>query len=160
MASTDVKILYVRVPGGEVPPVPALAPKVGPLKLSPKSVGEDLAKATKDWKGMRVTCKLTVINRKVSVEIIPSATALLIKALKEPPRDKKKEKEIQHDGDITFADVMNIAKVMQPRSMAKDLKGTVLEMLGTARAIGCTIDGQDPEDLTAEIHENGLPADQ
>ena len=29
----DVKILFVRVPGGEVPPVPALAPKVGPLKL-------------------------------------------------------------------------------------------------------------------------------
>jgi len=49
---------------------------------SPKSVGEDLAKATKDWKGMRVTCKLLVVNRKVSVEVIPSATALLIKALK------------------------------------------------------------------------------
>merc|ERR1712118_516294 len=78
-----VKTLFVRVPGGEVPPVPALAPKVGPLKLSPKSVGEDLAKATKDWKGMRVTCKLLVVNRKVSVEVIPSATALLIKSLNE-----------------------------------------------------------------------------
>ena len=52
---------------------------------SPKSVGEDLAKATKDWKGMRVTCKLLVVNRKVSVEVIPSATALLIKALKVCP---------------------------------------------------------------------------
>ena len=31
---------------------------------------------------MRVTCKLLVVNRKVSVEVIPSATALLIKALK------------------------------------------------------------------------------
>merc|ERR1712144_90613 len=109
MVADDIKTLFVRVPGGEVPPVPALAPKVGPLKLSPKSVGEDLAKATKDWKGMRVTCKLLVVNRKVSVEVIPSAPALLIKALKEPPRDKKKEKEIQHDGDITFADLMNIA---------------------------------------------------
>merc|ERR1712185_484394 len=153
----DVKILFVRAPGGEVPPVPALAPKVGPLKLSPKSVGEDLAKATKDWKGMRVTCKLTVINRKVSVEVIPSATALLIKALKEPPRDKKKEKEIQHDGDITFEDLMSIAEQIKGRSMAKEMSGVVKEILGTARAIGCTIDGRDPEDWVEEINENGLP---
>merc|ERR1739841_282935 len=76
----------------------------GTPQAVPQVLGEDLAKATKDWKGMRVTCKLLVVNRKVSVEVIPSATALLIKALKEPPRDKKKEKEIQHDGDITFAD--------------------------------------------------------
>merc|ERR1711904_572726 len=90
----DVKTLFVRVPGGEVPPVPAPAPKVGPLKLSPKSVGEDLCKATKDWKGMKVTCELLVQNRKVTVEVVPSATALLIKALKEPPRDRKKVKHI------------------------------------------------------------------
>ena len=39
----DVKILFVRVPGGEVPPVPALAPKVGPLKLvtAPSSIARD-----------------------------------------------------------------------------------------------------------------------
>merc|ERR1712080_59396 len=86
----EIKTIIVRVPGGEVPPVPALAPKVGPMKLSPKSVGEDLCKATKEWKGMRVTCKLHVQNRKVTVEVVPSATALLIKALKEPPRDRKK----------------------------------------------------------------------
>merc|ERR1711959_531448 len=141
-ASEDIKTLFVRVPGGEVPPVPALAPKVGPLKLSPKSVGEDLAKATKDWKGMRVTCKLLVVNRKVSVEVIPSATALLIKALKEPPRDKKKEKEIQHDGDITFADLMAIANQMRERSMAKDMAGTVKEILGTARLLAAQLMGR------------------
>merc|ERR1712188_361855 len=151
MAADDIKTLFVRVPGGEVPPVPALAPKVGPLKLSPKSVGEDLAKATKDWKGMRVACKLLVVNRKVSMKVIPSATAVLIKALKEPPRDKKKEKEIQHDGDLSFDDVMAIAEKMRPRSMAKDMAGTVKEVLGTARAIGCTVDGGEPETVTEQI---------
>jgi len=29
----ELKIIMVRVPGGEIPPVPALAPKVGPFKL-------------------------------------------------------------------------------------------------------------------------------
>merc|ERR1712144_139592 len=147
-ANDDVKIIMVRVPGGEVPPVPALAPKVGPHKLSPKSVGEDLCKATKEWKGMNVTCKLIVQNRKVTVEVVPSATALIIKALKEPPRDRKKVKNISHDGNISMDDVFGIARAMSGRSNAKTLKGTVLEVLGTCRALGCTIDNEDAEDCT------------
>ena len=34
---------------------------------SPKKVGEDIQKSTLDWKGLRVTVKLTVINRVASV---------------------------------------------------------------------------------------------
>ena len=53
--------------------------------------GEDIAKETaKEWKGLRVTCKLTVQNRVAKVSVIPSAGALVIKALKEPIRDRKK----------------------------------------------------------------------
>ncbi len=44
----------------------SLAPKIGPLGLSPKKIGEDIAKETaRDWKGLRVTVKLTVQNRQV-----------------------------------------------------------------------------------------------
>lgn len=54
-------------------------------------IGEDIAKETaKEWKGLRVTCKLTVQNRQAKVTVIPSAAALVIKALKEPARDRKK----------------------------------------------------------------------
>merc|ERR1712188_297815 len=161
MASDEVKIIVVRVPGGEVPPVPALAPKVGPMKLSPKSVGEDLCKATKEWKGMRVTCKLHVQNRKVTVEVVPSATALLIKALKEPPRDRKKVKHISHDGNISWDDVYAVAKTMRSRSNAKTMQGTILEVLVTCRGLGCTIDGEYAEDCTDAIHngEHECPTD-
>merc|ERR1712144_86776 len=153
-ANDDVKIIMVRVPGGEVPPVPALAPKVGPHKLSPKSVGEDLCKATKEWKGMNVTCKLLVQNRKVTVEVVPSATALIIKALKEPPRDRKKVKNISHDGNISWDDVYGVARAMRSRSNAKTFKGTVLEVLGTCRGLGCTIDGDDAEDATDAVQDD------
>merc|ERR1711964_388198 len=152
----EVKTIIVRVPGGEVPPVPALAPKVGPHKLSPKSVGEDLCKATKEWKGMRVTCKLHVQNRKVAVEVVPSATALLIKALKEPPRDRKKVKNISHDGNITWDDVLSAARIMKDRSMAKDLSGVCRELLGTAHSIGCTVDNEHPHDLIEKIRAGEL----
>lgn len=70
----------------------SLAPKIGPLGLSPKKVGDDIMKATSDWKGLKVTVKLVIQNRQAKVEIVPSAASLLIKALKEPPRDRKKVK--------------------------------------------------------------------
>jgi large subunit ribosomal protein L12e len=63
----EVKIIILRAVGGEVAPASALAPKIGPLGLSPKKVGEDICKATKDWAGMNVTCKLTVQNRQAAV---------------------------------------------------------------------------------------------
>ena len=59
-------------------------------------IGEDIAKETaKEWKGLRVTCKLSVQNRIAKVSVIPSAAALVIKALKEPVRDRKKVGALQ-----------------------------------------------------------------
>merc|ERR1711907_838633 len=128
---TEVKFIYCRVTGGEVPGGSALAPKIGPLGMSPKKVGDDIAKATKQWKGLRVTVKLICQNRVAKVEVVPSASSLVIKALKEPERDRKKVKNIQHTG--------NIPRTMWERSMARELVGTVKEVLGTAQSTGCNV---------------------
>jgi large subunit ribosomal protein L12e len=45
----DSAYSHLRATGGEVGASSALAPKIGPLGLSPKKVGEDIAKATGDW---------------------------------------------------------------------------------------------------------------
>ncbi|KAF2312070.1 hypothetical protein GH714_027947 [Hevea brasiliensis] len=153
---SQVVDVFVRVTGGEVGAASSLAPKIGPLGLSPKKIGEDIAKETaKDWKGLRVTVKLTVQNRQAKVTVVPSAAALVIKALKEPERDRKKTKNIKHSGNISLDDVIEIAKVMRPRSMAKDLSGTVKEILGTCVSVGCTVDGKNPKDLQQEITDAG-----
>jgi hypothetical protein len=52
------------------------------IRQSPKKVGEDIAKATGDWKGLRVTVQLTIQNRQAAVSVVPSASSLVIKALK------------------------------------------------------------------------------
>lgn len=62
------------------------------LAQSPKKVGEDIAKGTQDWKGLKITVQLTIQNRQAAVSVVPSASSLVIKALKEPPRDRKKQK--------------------------------------------------------------------
>merc|ERR1739843_84351 len=126
--------VYLRAVGGEVGATSSLAPKVGPLGLSPKKIGDDICKNTKEWKGLKVTVKLTIQNRQATVSVVPSASSLIIKALKEPPRDRKKVKNIKHDGNITWDDVLTAARTMKERSMARDLSGVCREMLGTAFA--------------------------
>merc|ERR1711937_174662 len=153
---TAIIIVCLRTVGGEVAPTASLAPKVGPLGLSPKKVGDDICKNTKEWKGLKVTVKLTIQNRQATVSIVPSASSLIIKALKEPPRDRKKVKNIKHDGNITFDDILSAARIMRERSMARDLSGVCREILGTANSIGCTVDGESPMDIIQKIRDGEL----
>ena len=152
----DVQYVYVRAVGGEVGATSALAPKLGPLKLPPKKVGEDIAKATQDWRGIRITVKLTVQNRQATVEVVPTSTSLVMKALKEPVRDRKKEKHVKHNGNITLEDVYNVAKQLRARSYAKEFSGTVKEILGTCVSVGCTVDGQSPKEIIRQIKEGSI----
>ncbi|RGP75001.1 transporter sec23 [Fusarium sporotrichioides] len=147
----EVKVIHLRATGGEVGASSALAPKIGPLGLSPKKVGEDIAKATGDWKGLRVTVKLTIQNRQAAVSVVPTASSLIIKALKEPPRDRKKEKNIKHNKSVALDEIIEIARTMRYKSFAKDLSGTVKEILGTAYSVGCQVDGKPPQAVIEAI---------
>jgi large subunit ribosomal protein L12e len=82
---------------------------------------------------------------------VPSASSLVIKALKEPVRDRKKEKNIAHTGNVALEDIIEIARTMRFKSLARELSGTVKEILGTAFSVGCTVDGQSPVDITRAI---------
>merc|ERR1712137_779862 len=106
------------------------------------------------------TVKLVVLNRQAQIEVVPSAAALIIKALKEPVRDRKKEKNIKHDGNITMKDVIDIAKTMRERSLAKHLSGTVKEILGTCVSVGCTVDGMDGRELQLKIDAGELQIEE
>ncbi|XP_077298622.1 ribosomal protein L12 [Arctopsyche grandis] len=157
---SEVKVVFLRCVGGEVGATSSLAPKIGPLGLSPKKVADDISKATGDWKGLKITVKLTIQNRQATISVAPSAASLIIKALKEPPRDRKKQKNIKHNGNLSFDEVVNIAKTIRARSMARELSGTVKEVLGTCQSVGCTIDSKNPHDLIDEINEGSLTVEE
>merc|ERR1712190_500769 len=153
MDPNEIKVIKFRVVGGEMGATSSLAPKVGPLGLSPKKIGEDIAKATGDWKGLKITVQLTVQNRQATIAVCPSAAALIIKALKEPHRDRKKVKNIRHNGNITMEDIYNAARIMRPRSNSRYLSGVMKEILGTAQSVSCTIDGRAPHDIIDDIND-------
>mmetsp|Transcript_14505 Transcript_14505/g.38460 ORF Transcript_14505/g.38460 Transcript_14505/m.38460 type:complete len:166 (-) Transcript_14505:120-617(-) len=152
--ASEVKIVCLRQYGGEQAPSSVLAPKVGPLGMSPKKVGDDIVKGTIAWKGIRVTVKLTIQNRMAAVSVEPNATSLVIKALKEPMRDRKKTKNIKHSGNLPKATIFDICRQIRYKSLAKEFKGTVKEVLGTCNAVGCTVEGMKPTALQEAI-DNG-----
>lgn len=118
--------------------------------------------------------QLTIQNRQAQVAVVPSASSLVIRALKgtffpslfvlshfpqiwyfyaaEPPRDRKKEKNIKHSGNIALDEIYEIARTMKYKSLSKDLAGGVKEILGTAQSIGCTVDGRPPHDVVDAIN--------
>ena len=42
-----------------------------------------------EWKGIKVMVKMSVVNRVATPSVIPTAAAMVLKELKEPPRDRK-----------------------------------------------------------------------
>ena len=96
--------------------------------------------------------QLTIQNRQAKISVVPSGASLIIKALKEPPRDRKKVKHVKHNGDISLETVFDIARQMRERSIARKLEGTIKEILGTAQSVGCTIDGDNPHDVIDKIN--------
>lgn len=154
MDPNAITVVTVRQYGAEVAPSSVLAPKIGPLGMSPKKIGDDIVKNTQQWKGIRITVRLTIQNRQAKVSVEPNASSLLIKELKEPFRDRKKVKNIKHSGNIPKEKFLQVVREMRSKSQARELKGTAKEVLGTARSIGCTVDGETPATLQAMIDSN------
>lgn len=86
-----------------------------------------------------------------TLEVQPSTACYVIKALKEPARDRKKEKNIKHHGNLTLDEIVEIARKVRHRSLAKELTGTVREVLGTCSSMGCTVEGMSAADMSAQI---------
>ncbi len=76
--------------------------------------------------------------------------------MKEGPRDRKKTKNVKHNGNLKFDDIIDIAKKMKPKSYAREFKGTVKEVVGTCVSLGCTIDGKKAKEITQLIDDGEL----
>lgn len=101
---------------------------------------------------------MIIQNRQAQVEVVPTASTLIIKALNEPYQPNKKG--IQHNGNLTLEDVINVAKVIRPKSYAKTFAGTVKEILGTCVSVGCTVEGKSPKQVISEINEGTITIEE
>ncbi|XP_063932572.1 large ribosomal subunit protein uL11-like [Zophobas morio] len=147
----QVNYVYIKCIGGQPPPTANLAPKIGAFGIAPKKVGDQIAADTVSFKGIKCHVAIRIQNRQATTSIVPSASALILRALREPIRDRKKEKNVKHSGSITFSDLLNIGQQMRERSLAKEMSGTLCEILGTCHSIGCKVDGLPAPEMIAKI---------
>ncbi len=78
---TEIKYICIKVFGGEGGPASTLAPKLGPLGLNAKKIGEDIIKESSKMKGIRQMIQLKIQNRAAEISVLPTTSALLIKEL-------------------------------------------------------------------------------
>ena len=142
--------------GGEPGPAATLAPKLGPLGLNAKKVGEDIIKEGGKWKGIRVMVQLKCQNRAAEITVQPTSSALIIKELGGYERDRKKVKNVTHKGNLTLEQVKKIARAVEEKSLAKTLSGTVKSVLGTCLSIGCTVDKMSPKVVMQKINNGEI----
>ena len=142
--------------GGEPGPAATLAPKLGPLGLNAKKVGEDIVKEGGKWKGIRVMVQLKCQNRAAEITVQPTSSALIIKELGGYERDRKKVKNVTHRGNLTLEQVKKIARAVEDKSLAKSLTGTVKSVLGTCLSIGCTVDKMSPKVVMQKINNGEI----
>jgi large subunit ribosomal protein L12e len=157
VADTEMKFVTLKVVGGEPPSNAILSAKLSPYGCNPKKAGEEISKNTKEFTNIRIYVKLSIQSREIkAVELLPTCSALIIKDLKEPVRQRRKNKGAvyKHTGNLTLEQVKNIAKKMNHKTLSREFKGTVKEVLGSCLAVGITVDGKNPKEVTAEV-ENG-----
>ena len=151
----ESKFIYMKVVGGEPVAAATLAPKCGPLGMPPKKVGDDITAATKDWKAIKVPVEVEVVNRQITVRVLPSASSLIQKALNQAPRVRPRDKETHYtyEGNLDFEAIVDIAKQLEHKSMARTFAGTVKQILGTCNSIGITVDGHSGKDAQALLEK-------
>lgn len=147
---TRIKLL---VEGGKASAGPPLGPALGPLGVNVGQVVAKINEKTAQFEGMRVPVTVVVDReKKFEIEVgSPPVSALIKKELGLEKGAKTPGKEVV--GDLSFAQVVKIARMKREGSLAKDLRKAVKEVLGTCVSCGVTVDGKDPREVQREVDE-------
>ena len=157
--SDEMKFVSMKVVGGEASLNAVLSAKLSPFGCNPKKAGETISKETKEYNNIRLYVKLSIQSREIKkVELLPTCSAYIIKALKEPARQRRKVKGAvyKHTGNLTLQQVKDVAKNMKDKSLAREFKGTVKEVLSICVAVGITVDGKSPKDIQKAIDDGSI----
>jgi large subunit ribosomal protein L12e len=154
---TKLEILTCKFCGGEGTPK-TFSQKTGKLGVQTKMIDEDLKKVAAEWKGIRVTAEIHVQNKAFQVKFKPGVTAMIVKEMGDYVRDRQKQKLTNRSGNISFDQVLKIAKWMEAegKSRAKTFKGSVKQVLGSCVSVGCTVDGRSAKEVTKDVEEGTL----
>jgi len=143
--------IKVLVDAGHANAGPPIGPALGPLGVNTMAVVNKINEITKDLEGITVPVSIIIdSNKDFVIEVgSPMTSALIKKDLKIKKGTGKAGNEIT--GNLTFEQVKKIAKAKYPQLISKTDKSAVLEVLGTCRTMGVTVDNKSIKEITAKV---------
>ena len=139
---------------------PTTAPRISAYKLNIGEIFKQINEKTKEYSGMKVPVKLVIDKKEHTFEIVvgtPPVSSLIkkeagIELAKITEEEKTAGKTVT--GNLTFEQVVKIAKMKQDELLAKDLKAAVKLVVGAANSLtGMQIEGKRPKEVIKEINE-------
>ncbi len=150
--SAEQVIVKLLADGGETKPSSAISSQLGPTGVNIGQVIAEINKQTSNYKGMKVPATVIVDKKTRTFELeigIPPASALI---KKEAGIAKGSGTPQNNDGgNITYEQVISIAKSKRPDLIAASLKTATLEILGTMNSMGVTCEGVDAKEFQAKV---------
>ena len=148
------EVVEALVDGGKATAGPPLGPQLGPLGVNVVSIVDAINSETNDFRGMRVPVKVRVNtdDKTFTIEVgVPPTASLILKEAGVEKGSGNTPEEIM--GNIQFENVITIAKTKLPNSLANDLKGVCLEVLGSCVSAGVTVDDVDAREIQKKIKD-------
>ncbi len=148
-------VVKALVEGGKASPAP-LSQQLSQHKLN---IGQAIAainEKTKDFSGIQVPVEITIKpDKSFDIKVgTPPVSSLIKKELGLQKLAKMPGKE--SIGNVSFEQVVKIAKAKMDSLGTSDIKSVVKQVVGTCVSLGVTIEGKPPKEITKEIDSGAL----
>ena len=140
------------VSGGEATGGPPIGPALGPLGVNIMAIVNKINEQTAEYRGVKVPVDVTVDTDtkafRVKVGML-STYALITQAL--GIQKGSQTPNTSFVGDLTFDQLVDIARRKREGLFASSLKAAVREILGSCQSMGVTIDGKPVNEVQALV---------
>ena len=133
-------VVKIQIPAGAATPAPPVGTALGPHGVAIMDFCKDYNAATEAQRGTIVPVEITIYEDRSFTFILKTPpTSVLIKAAAGVDKAANAAGR-ETAGSITQAQVAEIAQIKMPDLNANDLEAAKLQVAGTARSMGISVD--------------------
>lgn len=149
-------VITALVEGGKASAAPPLGPALGPSGCNIGEVIAAINQKTSAFSGMQVPIKVFVDKsaRTFEVEVgTPPVSGLVKKKLgiSAPVKEEAGAKGKKTIGNMTFAQLLDVAKMKEAGMLSRSVKASVCQVAGTCLSMGVTVEGKSPKEFVADV---------
>jgi large subunit ribosomal protein L11 len=147
------------VPGGQASGGPPIGPALGPLGVNIMAIVNRINEETKEYNGTPVPVDVTVDtdSKEFTVKVgVLSTFALITQAIN--IKKGSGTPKTAPVGDMSFDQLLAVAKRKKEGLSAASLKAAAREVLGTCQSMGVTVDGKPAKEVQTAIAQGAFDA--